>query len=612
MVRYAPNKPLKPVEIDKFLGLNESVGETETKLGEAVKLENFRITNNFKATKRKGYSKLIDFGNTVAVYGGWSGTLNSKNSLIVCNNGKAYEYDLGITTTTTAIADLITEGTVVELGTITSAPTNIFYFESKVYFQNGTDYKEYDGTTYQDVVPYVPIVATSTPPAGGGTLFEEINLLTGLKWQYFTGDGTATTYQLAETGIDATTVVCTINSVSVVEDTGFTVNRTNGTLDFSAGTAPHGAPANESDVYIKWDKVVSGNANLVKKHKYATIFGVGNNTTIFIWGNPDEKNVFRISGTLKANYFSATNYNKVSINEFAVTDIVPVYDRILIYKEDRTHYSYAETNPNYASNAGLNAYIYVVKDLNEAVGNVAQNGVQLLKNNPVSLYGHNIWQWTNTQIEDERNVKIVSNKIKLSLADLDLSSAITFDYQKNNEHWINIGSDVYIRNYENDTYYKYTNISANWFAEIDGEVYFGNAGKVEKMGGKSDNGVAISAVMELAFNDFGVPNLEKTTRRLWASIEPHSRTSVSISYATNKINTSNAKALKVIKYVIFDFADVDFSDFQFSTNRNIQTVRLKVRTKKYTSIKFIFKNEEIDEELTILNFLVKAESVGEV
>ena len=180
----------KPIEIDKFIGINTAVGKTEIKPGEAIYMRNFRITKNYKAEKRQGYKTFIDYSNSLPVYGVWHGVLGGKEILITINNGKVYEYNFATETNT-------------QIGTITNAECTIFYFGNKIYFLNGTDFKEYNGTTYQAAVPYEPIVARSTPPSGGGTLFEEINLLTGAKWQWFVGNGSSTVYKLSESNIDA-------------------------------------------------------------------------------------------------------------------------------------------------------------------------------------------------------------------------------------------------------------------------------------------------------------------------------------------------------------------------------------------------------------------------
>lgn len=607
-----PKQP-KPIEIDTYLGLNESVGETEIKLGEAVYMRNFRITNNFKVKKREGHQKFIDFGNAKEAYIVWDGALGSANIMLVANDGKIYEYDLDQTTTTTAIADLITEGVVTQLGTLTDAPTRGFYFRNvdddpKIYIMNGTDFKEYDGTTYQDVDPYIPTILITAPPAGGGTLFEEINLLTGAKKQSFVGDGTSTTYQLAEDTLDSDTVLVTIDGVSKTENTHFTVNRTNGTVDFSAGSSPHGAPATDAEVIIQWVKVVSEHAPLVKKNKYFMDFGPGNDTNMFVWGNPDEPDRRMRSGILRADYWPINSFTLIGSGQFPITSLIQVYNRQLIFTEGQAFSSAPEFN----STTGK--FEYPVTDLNERVGMVAAGQGQMVDNKPVTLFGNQIKEWASqTQIEDERNENTVSDKIKLSLADLDLSTAITFDYQKENEYWVNIGSEVYIWNYFNDTFYIFDNINANSFREVAGVVYYGAVGTVERFDSTKfdDNTSAYTARMELGFTDFGVANLLKNSRKLWIYIEPDDNTSVCTIWQTNRKSLTDDDCLEA-EYKLIDYGAIDYSNWSYETNYNPEPFRFKIRAKKYAFIKFIFFNDDPLQSLTLLSMYVEAQTTGEV
>lgn len=569
----------KPIDINKFLGLNTSLSQTELKIGECTELRNFRITNNYKPEKRSGHKTFKDFGNNKPCYGHWSGLLGSKNIILTTNDGKLREYNVG-----TALWS--------DVGAIAEAPTSMMFFDGKVYILNGTQYKQYDGTTYQDIVPYEPVIAAGTPPTGGGTLFEEINLLTGAKWQWFVGTAGATEYVLAEQNIDATLVQATVNGVVKVEITDFTVNRTTGKVTFLV------APGLNADVRIRWVKVISGNADLVKNHKYMIKFGPSNDTNIFIWGNSNEKNVYRVSGTLKPNYFASGAFYKVSDSEYPVTNLQPQYDRLIVFKSNRTHYTYAQLNPLYDTNTGLNKYIYPSYDLNDVVGNEVFNSCQLIENNPISIMSNSIRLWSNTQIEDERDAKIISTRIEERLNAINMTDAVTFDNQKETELWINVGTIVYIYNYGNDTWYEFDNITAYWFESIGGSVYYGSNGKIERFEGLNDNGVAIMAVGKTGFMDFGLYEYFKTTTDAWFSIAPASRTRINFKFPTNKKNENDPKLKTFTKgYILFDFESLDFGDWSFETNRNPQTFRIKPNAKSYTSIQVIFWNDALDETL---------------
>src|SRR5665648_412387 len=581
MATFNLSKPPEPIEISTYLGINEAVGETEIKLGEATKQVNWRITQNHKPQKRTGHKTFINYANTKNVQGMWRGTIATKNILISCNNGKVYEYNF---------STLLNA----QIGTMTDAKTTIFYFESKLYFLNGVEYKEYDGTTFRDVDPYVPTVAIGTPPAGGGTPFDAINLLSGKKKQEFFADGIATVYQLVESEIDSDTMTCTINGVTKTEITYFTVVRSTGIVTFSV------APADEAEVILGWTKVEAGNSDLVKKNKYAMINGPGNDTAIFLWGNPSAKNRRSWSGTLKANYFPVINFTLIGSNEFAITDIKPQYNRQIIFKQDRTHYSYPEWNLT------AKEWDYPVYDLNNKVGNEAYNAVQVVRNNPVSLAKQSWHEWTSTSVEDERNESVISERLRISLSALDLSTAITFDNQREKEYWCNIGSNVYIWNYGNDTMYVYSNISGTCFLDVGGVIYYGSQGTIEYFEGTCE---VIDDEIITGFNAWGNIELRKNSREIFTSIYPDSQTSLNVFYRTNRQEAWKPIS-KLMEYRLFDLNNVNFNNFSFATNRNPQTFRRKIRAKKYTYIQFRFTNGRLGETCTILAFKVSAEMQG--
>jgi len=607
MATFTARKKPKPIKIDKFFGANEAVGETEVNPGEWISGFNARVTKNYKMQKRPGHHTFIDFGSG-NVQGLWYGTLDGDVIMLVCWDGDVYRYDMSIDTDTTAVADLITEGTVTIIGSISDTKTCITYFQDKIYFLNGADYKEYDGSVYQDVVAYIPTVVIASPPAGGGTLFEEINLLTGQKSQTYVGDGSSTLYQLAETSIDVDTVLCSINGVSKTEGVDFTVNRTLGQVTFTV------APILNAIVIITWVKEVAGNDNLVKNHKYMVDFGVQNDTNLFIWGNPNERNVFRFSGIAKANYFPANSFVGVGSTEFFITDLKASQQNLMVFKEKATFIVNPTVNPNFSDNAGLNPFNYGYQDLNERVGNLAPKMVQLVEDTPISLDGFSFWQWGITNVELQRNTRVISDRLKLSLKVLNLRNAVTFNYENQKEYWCNVDSTVYIWNYGNDTMYKYSDIQATQFIDADGVPYYGSNGTVEKI---SEDFLADGTVlgdtipMKIygGFLDFDALEYRKMMRDQWLSIRPDSRTSVQIKFITDRINEESAKWYPV-EYKLIDFDNIDFDDWTFLTNRSAQVNRIRGKVKKFTYVQWVMENDTNNETLTVLKLLMQAQTNG--
>jgi len=604
MAKATFTKQPNPIIIDTFLGDNESVGETEIGLGEAVYSQNFRITKNYKPKKRPGHRVLIDFGNTSKVQGIWQGDLGSGPVLLVAQGGALYEYDISVTTEVTDISQLITDGVVTNLGAITDAPTYMLYFIDGVYVRNGVEYKVYDGSTFEDVPAYRPIVSINAPPTGGGTLFEEDNMYGGLKAQQFQGDGTADDFVLAESGLDSIDYV----KVNDVDATSFTPDLTGGKV-----TAVVPVPSDNAIVEIGFTKENAANNSIILGHKYLYDYGVGNDTNLFTWGNADEKATFRTSGINKPGYYPANAFTNVGNTEFALTDLVSQYKKLYAFKENQTMLVTPTANQEFNNNPGLNPYEFPYEDLNEAVGNIAPNMVQLVENNPVSLYKYSMWSWaSSTQVEDERSAKVISDRLKLSLEGLDLSRAVTFDNQRQKELWVCVGDVVYIWNYGNDTMYRFTNIKAYNFDEFEKTVFFGSDGGVNMTSEDyeadgQELGDDIHCILKLGFNDLGLLNMEKSMSQEWLAIDPAARTSVTVKFVTDRRTEAQAKS-KTVSYVLLNFNDIDFTDFSFKTNANPQPKRVKKKVRKFTYLQTIFENKSNNEALTVLKLVLPVQA----
>lgn len=596
-------KDPEPIEIDDWLGINESVGKTEIKVNEWVSGFNMRVTKNMNPQKRPGHHTFIDFefaGNTQGI---WEGTIDGKNIMLICWNGQVYERDMSISVDNTLVSELITIGVVSIIGNITDLKTDIFWMQGLIFFKNGVDFKQYDGTTYQDAVPYDPTVALNSPPLGGGTLFEEINLMSGAKIQTYIGDNTVL-YQLPETDIDADLLVITVDGVDQVENTDFTVNRTLGQVTFIV------APPNESAVSIRWVKVSSGNADLVNNHKYSYQYGVDDGVNLFIFSNVNEKNVFRFSGVSRPTYFPANSFVTVGNDEFPITDMKAQYKQIVVFKQNECKLINPTINDNFANNSGLNPYNFGYEDLSDKLGNVAPNMVQLIDNKLVSMYGHSFYAlYSATSVENERNTEILSDRLKLSLQVINLANAVTYDYEFQKELWVNIDDIVYIWNYGNNTMYKYSNIKGTCFISVDSDIYYGANGTVEHINEDflADGkvlGDTIPCKIYGGFSDFGTLNYYKNMKREWVSIASATRTSLTLGFATDRVNEEDVD-FKVVEYKLADFDNWDFDDCSFLTNDNPQAKRQKMKVKKFVYLQWIFENDTNNETLTILKLLLK-------
>lgn len=568
-----------PTEINKFLGLNQDEnGETQLLLGESPFMVNFQITETYKLKKRIGYEQLFASIAAKNIQGMWYGSLSGTYHFLFACNGKIYKHNLTTKVNT-------------EIGTLTDAKTSFFVFQNKLYILNGYEYKYWDGTTFGVVAGYRPKIAIGTPPSGGGTLYEQINLLTGQKRQTFSADNTSKDYQLAETAITSVDFV-NVNGVTKTLTTDYTVNLTTGKVTFVV------APTTGQDnVEIGWTKG-TGDRTAIEKCRASLLYGGANDTRVFTWGNTSYKNrryyTGLADGVPSAEYFPANNYSDVGSSEFAITDIVKQHDRQIIFTETNAFYSYLESIDNITA--------FPVLPLNDVKGNKPFNQARIILNNPYTVF-EGVYEWSATNVRDERNTRYISKRVQPTLDQVDLNTAITFDYEAVGEYWLCVDNKVWIHNYRNDTWYYYelyNNIKS--IITIDDTFYFGtDNGQIMKFDSEftNDNGNVISAEWQMGFYDWGEEWLRKYLNKTWVSLKPESRSSIDVAWETN-VDGSLVNPVP-IQYSLFDFEKLDFEDWSFETGYNPQPFRLKTKAKKFVYFKLILQNKSLTYTATVLS-----------
>lgn len=583
--------------LEKFLGLNLSnTGDTQIKEGESGNMTNWYITSDYKLKKFYGYKQIYKFDSKPQ--GMYSTTINNVKYLLIAIGGHLYSI------LEESLVDESTWETLVpvDLGELEDSPTTFFSFDKKVYILNGNKYRCWDGVTLREVEGYIPLVFISTPPAGGGTAFESINLLTGKKHQTFNGNGTDKIFQLAENNILSIEKVI----VNAIEITNYTVDLNTGKVTLK--TAPTEAMDN---VDIYWTGI-NNDRDFIDKMRAAIIFGGGVDTRVFLYGNEDEQNRIRYSSIANkvpsVEYFPAVNQIDIGANNFAVTDLRRHYDRLLVTTNKPDAYYISLDSLDIEGYTTLSPITY---PLNEVHGNIAFAQGQVINNDPVTIEENSIIRWKSTSVRDERNANDISERIKKDIVDISLKNAITLDYQKESQLWICCNDDLYIYNYYNDTFSRIK--LAHSFDKLvlfNNEIYgLTEDGIMVKFSEnyQTFNGEIIKAHWEMNFSDFKAEYLRKNMNRVWILMQPQGHCSADIGYITNR---NELAVKKHIEYSVAVLDDVDFANFSFAVSSNPQPFRLKLKAKKFTNLKMIIDNEE-ETDATILALTLRYEYGGE-
>lgn len=201
-----------------------------------------------------------------------------------------------------------------------------FIYNNIWYFKDGINYLQYNGETIGEVVGYVPTTSIARKPAGGGTTYEDVNMLTGIRINTFLADGESKEYNLDSKGIDTDfQPIVTVNGVVV---TNYTVDTTNGRIIFTEAPA---APLTDGqdNVSIKFRKTVAGHRNRINNCTLLQVF----DNRVFFSGNQDYPNVIWHCSLNDPTYCSDLDYYNEGLDLSEVTGLVAGNNALWVFKE---------------------------------------------------------------------------------------------------------------------------------------------------------------------------------------------------------------------------------------------------------------------------------------
>ena len=598
MAHISTNTSISVLKIKEFLGLNENPdGDTHIKTGELSEMRNFRITRDKHLQIRPGQKTVLNLRAAWDAWaetnapstqeprfcGAWQGAVGGKDRIIAAFGGVLFDVDiLGLTTRV--------------IGSCTEDGTTFFGFGKKVYLLNGHEYMSWDGgteTSFSEVEGYIPTVQTATTPLGEGTLLENVNRLTGKRRVKYSPDGSSTVFYLPEKEVDE---IVEVVGTSIT----YTLDKEKGAVTFAS--APEKGTNTVTITYRKG----SGARAQVTQMRFAELFNGATDTRVFLYGDGSNKTIYSgmdlDKGTPTAEYFPDLYEAAIGDENTPITALIRHHSRLLAFKPSSAWS--VDYNIVTTGTGGVTTAFYVTP-VNRQFGNEASGQVQLLENNPLTLDGKSVYQWKATTSSgnissDNRNASRVSDRVNDTIGGFDFSKTVTFNRKDENEFWFLYGGKAAIFNYANDTWYLYDNMPFLHMEEVNGEVYgFSADGRVVHVSRqyRNDDGEAIDAYAATGAMDFGKDWLLKYSPMLFVAIKPESSARVMVSVETNRRTDYQEKEVAAD---LATFSHVNFSHFTFSTNRKPQVHRVKMKVKKATFYKLIFKSLSASATATVL------------
>lgn len=291
--------------------------------GEEINLvrspDSLNVWKDYKETEsirtRPGMEQKVPFDDTVY------GIFFYKGQMLVHSGTNLYKADNG-------------EKSVIYSG-LNEAASSSFVYEDVFYFKDGLHYLKYDGSTMENVVGYVPTTSISRKPMGGGTKYEDVNMLSDYRKNTFLADGGSFSFFLDVVNIDEDFVPIVKYNDELVATSEYEVDYKEGKVTF-LHTAPD-APltTGQDNVEIEFKKSVV-DENGVKKYYKAimecTLLQVFDNR-VFFSGNEEHPNVVWHCSLNDPSYVSDLDYYNEGMDRAKVKGLVAGNNALWVFRE---------------------------------------------------------------------------------------------------------------------------------------------------------------------------------------------------------------------------------------------------------------------------------------
>ena len=401
-----------------------------------------------------------------------------------------------------------------------------FIFNEKWFFKDGLNYLVYDGTTIEEVIGYIPTTTISRNPAGGGTTYEDVNMLTSLRKNTFVGDGVSTEYYLDAQNIDSDYIPeITVDGSQV---TSFVLNAAEGKITFNSAPA---APLTDGqdNVIIQFRKTVSGHRDRINKCTLLEVF----DNRVFFSGNQDYPNTLWHSSLNDPSYCSDLDYYTEGMDLSKIRSLVAGNNALWVFKEpSQANTAVFYHNPTIDAEYGK---IYPSTHSNISTGCV---GAGINFNDDIVFFSRRGMEAINGDITTEQVIAHRSSLVDAKLtAETDYKDMIL-------EEWsgyllVFIGTKVYladsravftnINHYEYEWYYWELSKEVTCTKVIDGILYLGTADGVYTL---TDLTSPITSYWTTPIDRFGNPQFLKTTNKKGCVCEASG--DLKLSVKTNK------------------------------------------------------------------------------
>jgi hypothetical protein len=204
-----------------------------------------------------------------------------------------------------------------------------FVYNDIFYIKDGRNYLQYDGTEIREVVGYVPTTTIARKPAGGGTKYEDVNMLSDRRMNSFLADGVSFSFYLDVIDIDEDFAPIVKVNGSVVPASEYEVDYTDGKITFI--TSPPEKPDTEGqdNVLVEFKKSVPKYRQTILGCNLLQVF----DNRVFFSGNKEYPNVVWHCSLNDPSYCSDLDYYREGMDSSQIRGLVAGNNALWVFRE---------------------------------------------------------------------------------------------------------------------------------------------------------------------------------------------------------------------------------------------------------------------------------------
>lgn len=509
---------------------------------------------------------------------------------------------------------------------LTDGRSQGFVMEGALYLLTGGEYiriREKDGGPwYEDssAFAYIPTTRIGSSPSGGGTAYEQVNLLTSRRRNSFCCDGTSKTFQLDGEKLDDSTVECKIEGTKV---TGFQVDQEKGTVTFATAPAKPQVSGRDNLEITFGVQREQDRAQLIHRCTVCGLYA----GRVFVSGNPGKPAFDYRSASGDPTYFPEQGYTRVGTNT-PIMGYLPAggYQAIVKAASPQEATIYLRQESVWEGQAA-----FPVRQGVGGVGAISKYAFGNLLDEPLFLSGQGVFGLCSTAVGEEKAAQNRSYYIDAKLTkETGLDQAVAVEWKgfyvlavDGRCYLLDGGQQKSWRSRSMGDYlyecYLWENVPARCLLAQGEALFFGTEdGRLCRFNTDipgveryNDDGQPIACAWSTKADDDGSFAQYKTLNRRGSGvmIKPYLRSSVKVNLRTDQ---DMGREIGYATMDILDWENLDFSRWAFSANDAPRVIPFGVRAGRYLTLQITVRNDGLNEGFGVYGMMKSFSKEGEI